>query len=167
MQGHFLKIPPLKKVLEFQDWKKTTKLVQKKTQTRKTSDWKLTRWTLSIRKQTKKVLNFLLTSNGSWRYKNVQKPFSKYLNNRICKIKQYLNYILTIMNQSILAILRTFLNLQKKFMKHFTRGDNSQSCYYKISSRKQISNEQFNLCETKISFDQIIKLDFQIKFWDK
>ena len=49
-----------------------------------------------------------------WRTKNVPKLSSKYLKDRICKIKQYLNYILTIINQNILAILKTFLNLQKK-----------------------------------------------------
>ena len=46
--------------------------------------------------------------------KNVPKLSSKYLKDRICKIKQYLNYILMIINQNILAILRTFLNLKKK-----------------------------------------------------
>ena len=49
-----------------------------------------------------------------WRTKNVPKLSSKYLKDRICKIKQYLNYMLMIINQNILAILRTFLNLQKK-----------------------------------------------------
>ena len=38
---------------------------------------------------------------------------SKYLKDRICKIKHYLNY--KPINQSILAILRTFLNLQKNY----------------------------------------------------
>ena len=38
---------------------------------------------------------------------------SMYLKDRICRIKQYLNYILMIVNQDILAILRT-LNLKKK-----------------------------------------------------
>ena len=50
----------------------------------------------------------------SWRAKNAPKLSSKYLKDRICKIKQYLNYILMIINQNILAILRTFLNLKKK-----------------------------------------------------
>ena len=48
----------------------------------------------------------------SWRAKNAPKLSSKYLKDRICKIKQYLNYILMIINQNILANLRTFLNLQ-------------------------------------------------------
>ena len=50
----------------------------------------------------------------SWRAKNAPKLSSKYLKDRIWKIKQYLNYILMIINQNILAILWTFLNLQKK-----------------------------------------------------
>ena len=41
----------------------------------------------------------------SWRAKNAPKLSSKYLKDRICKIKQYLNYILMIINQNILAIL--------------------------------------------------------------
>ena len=63
-----------------------------------------------------------LRTNIRWKLegKNAQKPFSKYLKDRICKIKQYLNYILMVVNQNILAILRTFLNLQKNFMKNFT-----------------------------------------------
>ena len=40
-----------------------------------------------------------------WRAKNDPKLSSKYLKDRICKIKQYLNYILMIINQNILAIL--------------------------------------------------------------
>ena len=50
----------------------------------------------------------------SWTAKNAPKFSSKYLKDRICKIKQYLNYILVIINQNILAILRKFLNLKKK-----------------------------------------------------
>ena len=37
-----------------------------------------------------KVLNFVLTlDDGNWRTKNVPKLSSKYLMDRICKIKQY------------------------------------------------------------------------------
>ena len=63
-----------------------------------------------------------LRANIRWELedKNAQKLFSKYLKDRICKIKEYLNYILMIINQNILAILRIFLNLQKKFMRNFT-----------------------------------------------
>ena len=49
--------------------------------------------------------------------KNAPKLPSNYLKDRIYKIKQYLNYIMMITNQNILAILRTFLNLQKDIMK--------------------------------------------------
>ena len=41
------------------------------------------------------------------------KTFFKVLENRICKVKQYLNYILIIINENVLTILRTFLNPQK------------------------------------------------------
>ena len=49
-----------------------------------------------------------------WRTKNAPKLSSKYLKDRICKIKQYLNYILMTINQNIIETLRAFLNLQKK-----------------------------------------------------
>ena len=49
-----------------------------------------------------------------WRAKNAPKLSSKYLKDRICKIKQYLNYILMIINQNILAILRIFFKSLKK-----------------------------------------------------
>ena len=57
----------------------------------------------------------LCANIGSWRAKNAQKLFSKYLKDRFYKTKQYLNYILMIINQNIPAILRTFSNLQKIF----------------------------------------------------
>ena len=65
-----------------------------------------------------------------------------------------------IINQNILAILRTFLNLQKKFMKLYTKWTFTAATTEfvgKIHNRKKISNEHFNLCETEISLDEIIK----------
>ena len=47
----------------------------------------------------------LRANKRSWRAKYAPKLSSKYLKDRICKIKQYLNYILMIINQNILAIL--------------------------------------------------------------
>ena len=64
-----------------------------------------------------------------WRANNATKLSSKYLKDRMCKIKQYLNYILMIINQNILAILRTLLNLPKK-----ERKKNFHSCCYWICS---------------------------------
>ena len=69
---------------------------------------------LSIKKKNKqKVINFVLTLSRSWRAKNPQTLSPKYLRYRIYKLKQYLNYILMIINLYIPAILRTFLNLEK------------------------------------------------------
>ena len=56
----------------------------------------------------------------SWRAKNVPKLSLKYLKERICKIKQYLNYILMIINQNILAIPRAFLSQKKRIVKNST-----------------------------------------------
>ena len=98
----------------------------------------------------------------SWGAKNVPKLSSKYLKDRICKIKQYLNNRYLIIHQNILAILRTFLNLKKK-MKNSTPNELPQLLLLntefarKIPNRKKISNEHFNLCEAEVSLDEIIK----------
>ena len=53
-------------------------------------------------------------------------------------------------NQNLLAVLITFSNLHQ--------GDNFQTGFVsKIHNRKKISNRQFDLCEAKISLDEIIK----------
>ena len=51
-----LKVPQLKKILEFQNQKKAYEIYTKRKFWTKnqTNDWKLTKWTLSIRKQTSK-----------------------------------------------------------------------------------------------------------------
>ena len=68
-------------------------------------------------------------------------------------MKKYLRYILMIIIQNVLPILRKFLNLHTKWT--------SSSCYYwfvcKIPNWKKISNKHFNLCEAEISLYEIIK----------
>ena len=81
------------------------------------------------------------------------KIFFKVLERRICKIKQYLSYILMIINQNILATLLTFSNLQKNFYeKLYTKQTISKTATTEFIStnRQEISNEQFHLCEAKI-----------------
>ena len=66
-----------------------------------------------------------------------------------------MNYIL-IINQNILAVLRTFLNLQKKIMKLYTKRISAAAAteaVCKIPNIKKIANEHFNLCEAEISID--------------
>ena len=84
----------------------------------------------------------------SW-LNNALKLFSKYLIESICKIKQYLNYIL-----KIIAILLIFSNLQKNcyeilYTKKTTSKTATTEFLSKIPNRKKISNEQFHLCEAK------------------
>ena len=65
-----------------------------------------------------------------------------------------------ITNQNILAILRTFLNLEKKIEELYTNQTstaNTTDFFWKIPNRKRISNEHFNLCEAEISLDEIMK----------
>ena len=92
-----------------------------------------------------------------WSAKNSPKLSSKYLKDRMWKIKQYLNYTLMIINQTILAILRAFLNLWKKIYTKWTSTVATSEFVCKIPNRKKISNEYFKFCEAEISFDKIIK----------
>ena len=109
----FLKVPPLKKILEFQNQKKTMKLVQKETFAPKIKSMieNLQNELYQLENKQQKVLNFVLILGRIWRAKKASKLSSEYLKDRICKFKQYVNYILMIINQNI---LRTFLNLQNK-----------------------------------------------------
>ena len=89
----------------------------------------------------------------SWRAKNAPKRPLKYLKGRIWKIKQYLNYILMIINQNILKSAKKMMKLYTKWTS--TAATTEFVC--KIPNRKKISNEHFNLCEAEISLDEIIK----------
>ena len=93
----------------------------------------------------------------SWRAKSTPNIFSKYLKYRICTIS--LNYILRIINQNILALLRTFLDPQKNYRKIYTKQTYTAATTEFLSNifnRKKKSNEHFNLCEVEISLDEII-----------
>ena len=98
----FLKVPPLKKILEFQNQKKKTmKLVQKE----------------NLEPKIKPIIENLqnelyqLENKHTKGAKKAPKLSSEYLKDRISsKLKQYLNDILMIIFQNI---LRTFLNMQK------------------------------------------------------
>ena len=103
-------------------------------------------------KQAKWAKLMLTLETGGWKLLP-----SKYLKDSICKIKQYLNYILTIINRNILAILRTFLNLKKTYQKLYTKRNSTAEFVRKIPNRKKISNEHFNICEAQISLDEIIQ----------
>ena len=86
---------------------------------------------------------------------------SKYLKDRTCKIKLYLNYIMMIINQNIPAILRIFLNLKKKNYENLYPKQTSTAATTKFvqksPNRKKISNEHFNICEVETSLDEILK----------
>ena len=65
-----------------------------------------------------------------------------------------------IINQNVLAILRTFFESAKKIMELYTKGTLKAAATEFVSNipnRKKKSNEHFNLCETEISLDEIIK----------
>ena len=65
-----------------------------------------------------------------------------------------------IINQNILAILRTFLNLKKNYEKLYTKRTSTAATtefVWKIPTRKKKSSEHFSLFEAEISLDKIIK----------
>ena len=68
---------------------------------------------INKKRNKQKELNFALTLKRSWKAKKAPKLSSEYLKDRISKFKQYLNYILMIINQNI---LRTFLIKSKTLM---------------------------------------------------
>ena len=75
-----------------------------------------------INQKTKKqkTLNFMRTSGWNWSAANAPRLFSKHLNDRIFKIKQYLNYVLMIINQNALRNPKETIRSAKTFMKNFT-----------------------------------------------
>ena len=63
------------------------------------------------------------------------------LKEKICKIKQFLNYTLMVINKNILAILRIFLNLQKYFMKNlYTKQTYATFSAKFLTERKYLMN---------------------------
>ena len=74
------------------------------------------------------------------------KTFFKVLQRKNMRNQTRSEFILMIINQNILASLLTFANLQK----HFSVKFYTKEATFKIPNRKNISNEQFHLCEGKI-----------------
>ena len=68
------------------------------------------------------MLNLVLTLGGSWRAKNTLKLSSKYLIDRIYKIKQHLNYINLRYKSKYSSNPKDILkSAKKKFMKNSTQ----------------------------------------------
>ena len=106
------------------------------------------------------MLNFVLTlDDGSWRAKNAPKLSSKYLMDRICKIKQYSNYInwwnkskYSSSPKDILKSATTKKRKEKKkkeklYTKETTSKSATNGFLSKIPNIKKISNEDLNLFE--------------------
>ena len=80
--------------------------------------------------------------------KNAPKRSSKYLKDRIFKIKQYLNYLLMIINKKYSSNpIQDHFKSSKKIMKNATlsrpRTAVATEFLGKIPKRKKISNEHF------------------------
>ena len=136
MEGYFLNIPTLKKLLEFQDWKKDNEAYTKKWNFKpeiKPLIENLQDEFYQLENTQGKDAKLLANIRWEFKVKNASKRFSKYLKDRISKIKQYMNYLQKIINQNILEILWTFSNLQKILWKVYTMETTFQSWYYWIS----------------------------------
>ena len=164
MVGHFLKIQPIKEILEFQDLKRVYETyTKKKISNQKLINYqKFTRWTLSIRKQTSK--RGKLHARIKWELeveKCSLKRFSKYLEEGMCKIKQYLKCILMIINQNILATLLTFSNLQKNlYEKLYTKETTSKTTTTEFISK--IPNRKIPNFQVMMAYQQNFMNIFQI-----
>ena len=91
--------------------------------------------------------------------KNVPKLSSKYLINKICKIKQYINWwCKSKYSSSPKDILKSAKNsYEKLYTKETTCKAATVEFLSKIPNRKKISNEDFNHCEAETYLDEVIK----------
>ena len=103
--------------------------------------------------------DFVLTSDGSWRAKIAQKPFLEVIKSENVQ-NQTLYELYTDDNES------KYSNNPKSIFKSSKKNYESKKptskaatteILTKISSRRKVSNGKFNLCEAKISLDEIIK----------
>ena len=121
MLEHFLKISPLK---NFKTEKKNTKLIQKKKMFKEKMKPMIEKFQDQFYQlENKQAKGAKRCANITWELdgeKCLKKIFWKYLKDRICRIKEDLNYMPMIKNQNILATWRTFSNQKTYFMKDFT-----------------------------------------------
>ena len=110
------------------------------------------------------MLNFALTSDESWRAKITQKPFSKYLKDMICKIRQNLNYDDNKSKYSNNP--KDISKSAKKCMKHFAPRRQLPKLLLRNFLPKFLRERRYlmNNLTLKISLDEIIKsINFQTK----
>ena len=93
--------------------------------------------------------------------KNALTFFSKYLEEGMFKIKQYLKCILMIINQNILATLLIFSNLQKKlYEKLYTKETTSKTTTTEFISK--IPNRKIPNFQVMMAYQQNVMNIFQI-----
>ena len=103
--------------------------------------------------------DFVLTSDGSWRAKIAQKFFLEVIKSENVQ-NQTLYELYTDDNKSKYSNNpKSIFKSSKKFYesKKPTSKAAMTEILTKISSRRKVSNGKFNLCEAKISLDEIIK----------
>ena len=135
MLEYVLKIQLLKEILEFQDWKRGHETYMKKNSSQKLNQlsniYKMNFTNWKTNKQN--AQNFVLPSDGSLRVKNALKLFSKYLNERICKIKQDLNLFDDNKSEHSSIPTDIFKSAKKFIWKILHQRGNFQNRHYWIS----------------------------------
>ena len=107
------------------------------------------------------MLDFVLP-DVSWRVKNVQKLFSNYLKDKNLQnqtiFELYTDDNKTKYSSNPKEILKS---AKKSYERLYTQETSSKAAstefLSKVPNRNKRSNEQFTLCEAKISLDEIIK----------
>ena len=109
---------------EFKDWKKEYETYTKKKMFKEKMKPMIEKFQDQFYQlENKQAKGAKRCANITWELdgeKCLKKIFWKYLKDRICRIKEDLNYMPMIKNQNILATWRTFSNQKTYFMKDFT-----------------------------------------------
>ena len=157
MLEHVLKIQPLKEILEFQHWKRGYETYTKKKFKPEIKPIIKNLQDELYQLENKQAKGAKLRPTIRWKLEGEKcsKTFFKVLERKNMRNQTRSEFILMIINQNILASLLTFSNLQKNFYEKFytkeaTFKTATTEFLSQIPNRKNISKEQFHVCEAKI-----------------
>ena len=157
MLEHVLKIQPLKEVLEFQHSKRGYEIYTKKNFKPEIKPFIKNLQDELYQLENKQAKGAKLRRTIRWKLEGEKcsKTFFKVLERKNMRNQTRSEFILMIINQNILASLLAFSNLKKNFYeklytKEVTFKTATTDFLSQIPNRKNISNEQFHLCEAKI-----------------
>ena len=157
MLEHVLKIQPLKEILEFQDWKRGYESYTKKKFKPEIKPIITDLQDELYQLENKQAKSAKHRPTIRWKLdgEKCSKTCFKVLERKNMQNQNRSEFMLMIINQTILASLLAFSNLKKNFyVKFYTKEVTFKTAttefLCQIPNRKNISNEQFRLCEAKI-----------------